>query len=605
MKKLSLPKKILFSFILTIAAMVCVGLTGFYSTKENYKNGNEIATVSLPTVKILTQLESSLWSISAAERALTIRGFRGEVRKTQYEVIEREFKKIAGNRKELEGFYFNSEEKKFLDDFTASYQEWIIQHEDLIKYSREVDTAVSANDQEKEKNYLELMQMRVLDSNLKLNLAVDALDKLSEYNIQETKDISVKLQKTYAVVSTFLISIILITLVLSILFLVYIMRILNSFASVVTNSTVVVAAESKQVAEGNGDLSSRTQDQASLLEETASTLEEITSQVRQTADHCQKAAQISRMAVTTADNGINVSGEAKQAMGEISTSSKKISEIIGLVEVIAFQTNILAINAAIEAAKAGNQGKGFAVVAIEVRDLAQRASSATKEIKSLITDSVEKVEKGEKLVILNNEKLLEISSNINQVAGLMDEISAATREQFSAVEQINKAVVELDSVTQQNASLVEEIASSSEIVKNKTAAMGALMDEIFSGQKLDHAQNNENAHNANRLVAGARKSATATSGGGSGSGKKTLGGVFTTSCDSSSDQLITGPKMNSGETGKDGNGGEVINLPIGKNSTSRTRGDNSQTQKMSTDEKEVVESILRKNSGNFSDGQDF
>ncbi|HLE10720.1 MAG: hypothetical protein A2504_02575 [Bdellovibrionales bacterium RIFOXYD12_FULL_39_22] len=232
---------------------------------------------------------------------------------------------------------------------------------------------------------------------------------------------------------------------------------------------------SAQIASGNQELSSRTQEQASSLEETASTLEEITSTVKQTTDNAQRASQLSSQAVLVANDGNVLSTNVQQAMSEIASSSGKIAEIVNLVEEISFQTNILAINAAIEAAKAGEQGKGFAVVAIEVRDLAQRSSEAAKDIKSLIDNSLDKVKRGAVLVTDNANKLKEITSSIQQVSDIMGEISAASKEQYAGIEQINKAVMELDSVTQQNSSLVEEISASSENLSTDARQMKILV----------------------------------------------------------------------------------------------------------------------------------
>ncbi|MBF0366262.1 MAG: hypothetical protein HQK50_11875 [Oligoflexia bacterium] len=263
----------------------------------------------------------------------------------------------------------------------------------------------------------------------------------------------------------------------------YFARSIKFFTDHLIASADNVVNSSNQVSSGNQDLSSRTQEQASMLQATAATVEEITSQIKQTAENSQKATELSSATVTKASEGASISNETKEAMSEISSSSQKISDIIGLVENIAFQTNILAINAAIEAAKAGEQGKGFAVVAIEVRDLAQRASDATKEIKLLIKNSVEKVQKGEKLVLRSNEKLQEISQEVKEVTGLMQEVSTATKEQFSAVEQINNSITQLDSTTQQNAALVEQIAAASENMATTGKGTHKLIQEYVLGKK--------------------------------------------------------------------------------------------------------------------------
>ncbi len=223
-----------------------------------------------------------------------------------------------------------------------------------------------------------------------------------------------------------------------------------------------IATASNQIAAGNLDLSSRTEEQASSLEETASSMEELTSTVRQNADNARQANQLAVTASNVAEKGGAVVSRVVDTMSDINASSRKIVDIIGVIDGIAFQTNILALNAAVEAARAGEQGRGFAVVASEVRNLAQRSAAAAKEIKSLIDDSVNKADTGSKLVTEAGETMVEVVDSIRRVTDIMSEIMAASQEQSSGIEQVNQAIVQMDQVTQQNAALVEEAAAAAD-----------------------------------------------------------------------------------------------------------------------------------------------
>jgi methyl-accepting chemotaxis protein len=226
-----------------------------------------------------------------------------------------------------------------------------------------------------------------------------------------------------------------------------------------------VATASAQIAQGNNDLSSRTEEQASALEETASSMEQLSSTVRQNADNARQANQLALSASTVAIGGGEVVGRVVDTMRGINDSSKKIVDIISVIDSIAFQTNILALNAAVEAARAGEQGRGFAVVAGEVRSLAQRSAQAAKEIKSLISDSVERVEQGTVLVDQAGATMHEVVTSIRRVTDIMGEISAASTEQSAGVSQVGQAVSQMDQATQQNAALVEESAAAAESLR--------------------------------------------------------------------------------------------------------------------------------------------
>jgi methyl-accepting chemotaxis protein len=242
---------------------------------------------------------------------------------------------------------------------------------------------------------------------------------------------------------------------------------LVGIVSDVRNTSDSIGTAAQQIAAGNRDLSQRTEQQASSLEETASSMEELTSTVKQNAENAKQANQLAANASDIAIKGGLAVNEVVHTMASISTSSKKIVDIISVIEGIAFQTNILALNAAVEAARAGEQGRGFAVVAAEVRNLAQRSAAAAKEIKTLIGDSVDKVDAGSRQVDQAGATMNEIVSAVKRVTDIMAEIAAASNEQSAGIEQVNQAITQMDDVTQQNAALVEEAAAASEAMQEQ------------------------------------------------------------------------------------------------------------------------------------------
>jgi len=271
----------------------------------------------------------------------------------------------------------------------------------------------------------------------------------------------------------------------------------------VHSSTESIDTGAREIAMGNTDLSQRTEQQAASLQETASSMEQLTGTVRQNAENARQASQLAVNASDIATRGGDVVSQVVTTMQDIATSSNKVVDIIGVIEGIAFQTNILALNAAVEAARAGEQGRGFAVVAGEVRSLAQRSASAAKEIKELIGDSVDKVQSGSTLVGRAGTTMDEIVQAVRRVTDIMGEISAASEEQSGGIEQVNRAVVQMDEVTQQNAALVEQAAAAAASLEDQTRQLQA----VVSGWKVAGGQARSSAE-----VARARTATTRVSG---------------------------------------------------------------------------------------------
>ena len=270
---------------------------------------------------------------------------------------------------------------------------------------------------------------------------------------------------------------------------------IQSMMEVITRLTTTahqVKLGAEEISRGNLELSKRTEEQASSLEQTASSLEQMTSTVKNNADNAAHASQLAEAAREQAERGGRVVGSAVAAMGEINAASKKIADIIGVIDEIAFQTNLLALNAAVEAARAGEQGRGFAVVASEVRNLASRSAGAAKEIKALIHDSVGKVNEGTRLVDESGRMLDEILTRVKKVTDVMAEIASSSREQASGIEQVNKAVTLMDTMTQQNAALVEEDTAAAQALTEQAVGLTNLIAHFRGSESTPSKRSNDN-----------------------------------------------------------------------------------------------------------------
>jgi methyl-accepting chemotaxis protein len=278
----------------------------------------------------------------------------------------------------------------------------------------------------------------------------------------------------------------------------------------VKNAAGEVYRGAEEISAGNANLSQRTEEQSSSLEETASSMEQMTSTVKQNADNAGQANQLAIAARDQAEKGGAVTSQAVRAMADINDASRKIADIIGVIDEIAFQTNLLALNAAVEAARAGEQGRGFAVVASEVRNLAGRSATAAKEIKDLIQDSVRKVQDGSLLVTQSGQTLEQIVSSVKKVSDIVAEIAAASREQSSGIEQVNRAVMQMDELTQQNAALVEEATAASQAMADQARELNEMMNRY----RVRVSSSDASPNLAGAAPAPERKSLAGRSGGG-------------------------------------------------------------------------------------------
>ena len=261
---------------------------------------------------------------------------------------------------------------------------------------------------------------------------------------------------------------------------------LAAIVSKVRAGTGAIETAAQEISAGNQDLSNRTEQQAGSLEETASSMEELTSTVKQNADNARQAKQLAASAADTAARGGDVVAEVVETMGSINQASRKIADIITVIDGIAFQTNILALNAAVEAARAGEQGRGFAVVAGEVRNLAQRSAAAAREIKGLIGDSVARVEAGSRLVDQAGRTMEDVVASVRRVSDIIGEISAASQEQRDGIEQVNQSIVQMDQVTQQNAALVEQAAAAAAAMREQAAGLAQLVGTFTLAAPAQH-----------------------------------------------------------------------------------------------------------------------
>jgi methyl-accepting chemotaxis protein len=492
------------SFIAVLVLTVCVGAVSVLQLGKVHEMSSDLATNWMPATRSLLEMKNLVSRYRTQELQHILSSSVDEMA-TYEKSMEATWTQLEKARAEYEALISEPEERVVYPEFAKLLNQYGAEHNKIVAVSHTQDTAQATT----------LSRGKSLELSREMNTA---LDKLTEVNVKGAERAGATADAVYVQARLWVVGLLLGAVALGLVLALTIARIvarplaeavkvaqsvaagdltsrieaqttdetgmllealrgmndsLVKIVGEVRTGTDTIATASEQIASGNQDLSSRTEEQASSLEQTAASMEELTSTVKQNADNARQANQLAVSASEVAVKGGTVVSQVVDTMGSINASSKKIVDIIGVIDGIAFQTNILALNAAVEAARAGEQGRGFAVVASEVRSLAQRSAAAAKEIKTLIGDSVEKVEEGSKQVEEAGRTMDEIVGSVRRVTDIMGEITAASQEQTSGIEQINQAITQMDQVTQQNAALVEEASAAAQSLQEQAGTLVA------------------------------------------------------------------------------------------------------------------------------------
>ena len=503
---LKIARKLMLTFLVVIVLSISLGVFSIVQLSKVNAAATTVATNWLPSIQVLGRVKMALARIRSFEQQHILATTPEEMQMADKNA-SKQIEDLLAWQKKYESMISEPEEKNIYPEVAKGIASFLAEHQKIIEISstRTKDEAIALIRGESTKIYRAILP---------------ALDKLADVNDAGAEKSSESAEKIFSNARVWIITLIVVIAVLSFVFALWIARIistrlndaveianaiaggnlnqqiqvsskdetgrllqslkdmnasLQNIVGQVRDGTDTIATASAQIASGNLDLSSRTEQQASSLEETASSMEELTSTVKQNVDNARQANVLAVAASEVAVKGGAVVSQVVDTMGAIDTSSKKIVDIISVIDGIAFQTNILALNAAVEAARAGEQGRGFAVVASEVRSLAHRSASAAKEIKQLIDDSVSKVDTGSRLVDQAGVMMEEIVNSVKRVTDIMGEITSASIEQEAGIEQINQAITEMDTVTQQNAALVEEAAAAAASLQDQAADLAQVV----------------------------------------------------------------------------------------------------------------------------------
>jgi methyl-accepting chemotaxis protein len=530
---LKIAKKLILSFTCVLALTAISGIFSIVKLQKVNAASSDISTNWLPTVRTLADIKLLLSRVRSNEAQI---GLYSDDKETVATITKRTEGFVADLNKAFqtyEGQISEPAEKAIYGEMKAKSAAFLTEHNKLMSaaQSQPVDVTKKLLAGDASKTYYALLA---------------DLDKLIKINTDGSNASSASAEETYASARILIISMLAGALAIGFTLAVFVARVIASPLTIavgvakqvaggdltaqirpatndetgelmhalkamndsllnivgqVRTGTDTIGTASSEIASGNLDLSSRTEEQASSLEETASAMEQLTSTVKQNSENARQANQLAVSASHIAVEGGNVVGQVVETMSSINESSKKIVDIISVIDGIAFQTNILALNAAVEAARAGEQGRGFAVVASEVRSLAQRSAAAAKEIKVLIATSVSKVDEGSRLVNNAGTTMAEVVASIHRVSEVVAEISTASSEQSVGIDEINRAMTQMDEVTQQNAALVEEAAAAAQSLQEQAK----ILTSVVSVFKL--SESSQSSHKT-RPAAGSAKPAT-------------------------------------------------------------------------------------------------
>ncbi|OWY28418.1 methyl-accepting chemotaxis protein [Herbaspirillum robiniae] len=503
---LKIARKLILSFAAVIVLTVILGVFAIKQLKEVNQASTDIATNWLPTIKAAQTIQASLPRMRISELQMVTANQDAD-RADADKAIKSRLEILAKQRASYESQISEPEEKAIYEQFSKTFAAYVEVDKQLKALAMDGKEEEARTLFKGESNKLFRTMNEQLDGIVKVNEAGSARSDQTAEDMYQSAKLWIAVLLAAIVVIAFGLAVAVARIVSRPLndavevaqrvaqgdltvqiratsndetgMLMHSLKAMNDslqkIVGEVRTGTDTITNASQEIATGNLDLSSRTEQQAGSLEETASAMEELTSTVKQNADNARQANQLAVSASEIASQGGEVVGQVVQTMEGITESSRRIADIISVIDGIAFQTNILALNAAVEAARAGEQGRGFAVVASEVRSLAQRSAAAAKEIKELIDDSVEKVGAGSQLVERAGTTMTEVVASVKRVTDIVGEITAASHEQSTGIEEINRAITQMDEVTQQNAALVEEAAAAAQSLQDQA---GKLQDVV-------------------------------------------------------------------------------------------------------------------------------